>query len=123
MKRLRREVVRRDVLLSFDFWPPDSRLPSFLEGLSPLVVLSEESGVWLLTEVNPDIFNSSNSIEPANKNNKLTQLSTWSQEIFTRKKSNLNTRYWSIRPSSSLLSGPRAYAPYAPQPIGLLCDP
>jgi len=67
MKRLRREVVRRDVLLSFAFWPPDSRLPSFLEGLSPLVVLSEESGVWLLTEVTPDIFNSSNSIEPVNK--------------------------------------------------------
>jgi hypothetical protein len=67
MKRFRREVVRRDVLLSFGFWPPDSRLPSFLEGLSPFVVLSEVSGVWLLTEANPDIFSSSNSIEPVNR--------------------------------------------------------
>lgn len=67
MKRFRREVVRRDVLLSFGFWPPGSRLPSFLEGLSPFVVLSVVSGVWLLTEANPDILNSSNSIEPVNR--------------------------------------------------------
>jgi hypothetical protein len=61
MKRLRREVVRRDGLLCL--WRPASRLPSFLGGFSPFVALSEEmSGDCVLLSATLDTFTSSKSI-------------------------------------------------------------
>lgn len=67
MKRFRREVVRRDVLLSFDFWSAHSRLPSFFEGFSPLVDFSEQSWFCVLLVVTPGTLISSNSIVPIEK--------------------------------------------------------